>query len=86
MEVIIVYSNRKDKEFMNLIDSQTPIFIDYIDSITDKKKAFQIKSHWGARLDPFVVVKENEEIIKVFYSEKENAINQLINYLNGSTN
>lgn len=86
MEVTIVYSNKKDKEFLDLINLETPIFIKYVNSISDKKSAYQIKSYWGAKLDPFVVIQEEDKIIKVFYSEKEDAINQLINYLNGSIN
>ena len=85
MEAIIVYDNKKDKEFLDLIDSKVPIFVRYIDYNTKegRKEAYQIKSHWAAKLNPFVVVQEDEEIIKVFYSESgKNAIQQLINYLN----
>ena len=84
MTATVVYDNKKDKELLNLIDSKVPIFIKYIDfnTVDGRKEAYQVKSHWGARMNPFVVVEEGEEIIKVFYSEKDNAINQLINYLN----
>ena len=88
MEAIIVYDNKKDKELLNLIDSKVPIFVKYIDfNTTDgRKEAYKVKSHWAAKMNPFVVVQEGEQIIKVFYSEKNNAINQLINYLNDSKN
>ena len=34
-------------------------------------------------MNPFVVVQEEEKIIKVFYTESgKNAVQQLINYLN----
>lgn len=84
MEAIVVYDNKKDRELLNLVDSKFPIFIKYIDfnTIDGRKEAYQVKSHWAARMNPFVVVQEGEEIIKVFYSESENAITQLINYLN----
>ena len=84
MEAIVVYDNKKDRELLNLVDSKFPIFIKYIDfnTVDGRKEAYQIKSHWAARMNPFVVVQEGEEIIKVFYSESENAITQLINYLN----
>ena len=84
MTAIVVYDNKKDRELLDLIDSKFPIFIHYIDFNTKngRKEAYTVKSHWAAKLNPFVVVKEDEEIIKVFYSEKDNAINQLINYLN----
>ena len=89
MEAIVIYENKKDKEFLDLIDSKIPIFIRYIDynTIEGRKEAYKIKSHWAARMNPFVVVQEDEEIIKVFYSESgKNAIQQLINYLNESFN
>ena len=85
MEAIIVYDNKKDKEFLDLVDSKVPIFVRYIDYNTKegRKEAYQIKSHWAAKLNPFVVIQEKDKIIKVFYSESgKNAIQQLINYLN----
>lgn len=84
MEAIVIYDNKKDRELLNLVDSKFPIFIKYIDfnTVDGRKEAYQVKSHWAARMNPFVVVQEGEEIIKVFYSESENAITQLINYLN----
>ena len=87
MEAIVVYDNKKDRELLNLVDSKFPIFIQYIDFNTKdgRKEAYRVKSHWAARMNPFVVVQEGEEIIKVFYSEKDNAIQQLINYLNDSS-
>jgi len=87
MEVTIVYDNKKDRELLESIDSKFPIFVNYIDYNTKdgRREAFQTKSYWGAKLNPFVVVQEGEKIIKVFYSEKSNAIQQLINYLNDSS-
>lgn len=87
MEVTIVYDNNKDREFLDLSDSKFPIFVNYINSNTKngKREAYQIKSNWGATLNPFIVVQEGEKIIKVFYSEKSNAVQQLINYLNDSS-
>ena len=88
MQAIIVFENKKDKELLNLINSKVPLFIEYINYNTKsgRKEAYQIKSHWGAKQNPFVVLKEGKEIVKVFYSEKENAVQQLINYLNDCKN
>lgn len=84
MEAIVIYDDKKDRELLNLVDSKFPIFVKYIDfnTIDGRKEAYKIKSYWGAKLNPFVVVQKEEKIIKVFYSETQNAINQLINYLN----
>ena len=88
MEAIVIYDNDKDREHLELVDSKFPIFISCIDfnTLKGRKEAYKIKAHWGAKLNPFVVVKDNEKVLKVFYSERDNAINQLINYLNASKN
>ena len=40
-------------------------------------------SYWGARLNPFILVKDNETPVTAFYSEdKKNPIEELIKYLN----
>lgn len=86
MEATIIYNDDKDKEYINLIESKFPIFINYIDSTTfkGKKESFKVKSHWGAIKNPFVLLKDNEDkVIKVFYSDAKgsNAIQQFIDYL-----
>lgn len=88
MEARVVYDDKKDRELLDLIDSKFPIFIDYIDfnTVAGRKEAYRVKSHWGAIKNPFVVITEGDNVIDVFYSEKDNAINQLINFLNGSFN
>lgn len=82
MEVKIIYDNKKDKEFLNLTCSKIPYFINYIESNT--KEAYRLKSYWAAIKNPFVVISDKDEIIKVFYSDAKgsNAIQQLIDYLN----
>ena len=86
MEATIVYDNKKDRELVDLIDSKFPIFINYIDfnTVKGRKEAYRIKSRWAALKNPFVVIQDGEEIVKIFYSEESNAIQQLINYLNDS--
>lgn len=85
MEIKIVYDNKKDKEFLNLTYSEIPYFVDYIESST--KEAYRLKSHWAAIKNPFVVISDKDEIVKVFYSDTKgsNAIQQLINYLNNDS-
>lgn len=86
MNAIVVYDNIKDKELLDKINLGVPFFIDYINLNTKngRKQGFQIKSHWGAKLNPFIELYDGKEIIKVFYSEAGNACNQLISYLNES--
>ena len=73
---------------MNNITTFIYIFyIHYINVNTPKgkKEAFKIKSHWAAIKNPFVVLTEGDNVIDVFYSEKDNAVQQLINALNNGS-
>ena len=87
MEIKIVYDNKKDKEFLNLTYSEIPYFVEYINCNEAPKEAYKIKSHWGAIKNPFVVITDENKIVKVFYSDAKgsNAIQQLINYLNNDS-
>ena len=86
IEVSVVYSDEKQiekvREFNN--DSLTFNFID-ISTRKGKKDGWALKNYWGARLDPLAVVSRDTKPIKVFYSEAENVIDNLISYLNGKT-
>lgn len=85
MIVKVVYDNNKDKELLDIINLTIPFFIEYFNTntIEGRKKGFQITSHWGTKTLPFIEVEDNEnKIIKVFYSENGNAIQQLIKWLN----
>ena len=88
MNAIVVYDDIKDKELLDVINLRVPFFIEYIDINTrnGKKEGFRVKSYWGAKLNPFVELKDNDKIVKVFYSENGNACNQLIKYLNDCKN
>ena len=87
MNAIVVYDNIKDKELLDSINLEVPFFVEYINMNTKngKRQGTKIKYHWGAKLNPFIELYENNEIIQVFYSEKSNACNQLISYLNDSS-
>lgn len=89
MTAKIVFDNLKDKELIKLINLSTPFYVEFIDSNTKdgKKKAYNLKGYYGARLNPFVeLVDDEDKLIKVFYSEEENACYQLIKYLNENFN
>jgi hypothetical protein len=65
-----------------------PISFEFYDEniFSDKRKARQIKSSFGARLIPFVAVYENKKGIKGFYSEvNECNINNIVNYVKDKT-
>lgn len=85
LHIKVIYDNNKDKELLEKINLEVPIFIDFIDfnSPKGRKEAYKIKSYYGAKLNPFIQVEDSEyKVVKVFYSESGNSINQLIKWLN----
>jgi len=81
MKVKIVYDNTKDRELIELVEFSTPFFIEYIDARTrnGKKEAHQIKSEFGAKMNPFVVIYDDEDkFVQCFWSESGNAAQQLV--------
>lgn len=87
MNAIVVYDDKRDRELLELVDSKFPVFISCIDYNTTygRKEANKVKSYWAAKANPFVVVEEENHIVKIFYSDNgDNAIQQLINWLNGN--
>lgn len=77
MKAQIVNASKEEKELLNLVSFKKPVFVEFINN---KSEAYRIKSYYGARKDPFVILDLDDEL-KPFYSEEDNAINQLINYL-----
>lgn len=82
INVSVTYSDEsqieriKDIQGISLIDSRTK---------KGKKEAWALKSHWGAKEDPFVLVSKGDKPFKAFYSEAGDAIKELINYLNDAS-
>lgn len=88
-QVKVVYDNNKDKELLNQIDTTVPFFIDYIDMNTTngRKVGFKLLNYWSAKKLPFVVIEDEDPNVLpiVKYSEVgENAINQLIKFINAN--
>lgn len=81
MKVKVIYENKKDKELIELVRFSTPFFVEYIDATTKngKKESYRIKSPFAAKMNPFIVVYDDEDnFVSAFYSEKSNACQQFI--------
>lgn len=83
IEVSIVYNDEKQIEKVRELDldSLTFHFVN-INTRKGKKAGWNLKNHWGARLDPFAIVFKGDKPVKAFYSESEDVIPNLINYIN----
>ena len=84
-DVIVVYSDKNQLDRIGDTSKYTPIF-HFVDSLAkkSKKEAWRIKSYYGAKLDPFAVILDDEKSIKAFYTEAEDVIDSLIKYLNNN--
>ena len=84
MKAKVVYEDKRDKELLELVEIPTPFFIEYVDTNTKsgKKEGYRIKSEFGARKNPFIVIYDNEdEFVQCFWSENSNAVQSFINVL-----
>ena len=84
-DIIVVYSDKNQLDRIGDTSKYTPIF-HFVDSLAkkSKKEAWRIKSYYGAKLDPFAVILDDEKPIKAFYTEAEDVIDSLITYLNNN--
>ena len=84
-DIIVVYSDKNQLDRIGDTSKYTPIF-HFVDSLAkkSKKEAWRIKSYYGAKLDPFAVILDDEKPIKAFYTEAEDVIDSLIKYLNSN--
>lgn len=76
--ITIVYNDPEQIEPIKDIDG-----CQFIDILTKKgkKDGWAIKSHWGAKLDPFILIEDNGKAIKAFYSEAGNAVEDFLKYI-----
>ncbi len=84
-DVIVVYSDKSQLYRIGDTSKYTPIFR-FVDSLAkkSKKEAWRIKSYYGAKLDPFAVILDDEKPVRAFYTEAEDVIDSLIKYLNNN--
>lgn len=76
IELILVSSNLEDERRIVESEIVDKFYFTFIDSnsLYTKKMAYTIKSEWGARLEPFIIIKDKDKVLRCFYSEKSNMI------------
>ena len=89
MNIYFTYNTQKDFDSFLNVENLKDYAIHHIDSGTlhGKKEAYKLKSEWGAKLDPFIlIIDDKNKPIKAFYSEcKTDAITQFTQYSNKET-
>lgn len=80
IDLYLIYDNSEDlQKIEDTINSNYYLHHLNINKHNDRSKAFKFKGEWSAKLDPFILLSENDKIIKAYYSETgESAVNQFI--------
>lgn len=76
IELILVSSDLSDERKVIeslLVDNFYFKFIDSNSAYT-KKEAYTLKTDWGAKKEPFCIVKDKDKILRCFYSEKSKKV------------
>ena len=75
IELTLVSSNLEDEK--KVMESEVSNFyFHFVDSNSAlmKKEAYTIKTDWGARKEPFALVKAQDKVLRCFYSEEGNNV------------
>ena len=84
-DVFVVIDTDKDLRKLKTMEPKVNPYLTIYDDRyrEDKKKAWALKSEYGAKLNPFVLIHKDGVFAKVIYREAvENVIGELENYLN----
>lgn len=76
IELVLVSSNLEDERKIvesEIVDRFYFTFIDSNSAYT-KKNAYALKTDWGAKKEPFCIVKEKDNVLRCFYSEESNKV------------
>ena len=76
IELTLVSSNLEDAEYIlksSIVDRFYFTFVDS-NSVYTKKEAYTLKTDWGARKEPFCIVKEKDNVLRCFYSESSDKV------------
>lgn len=83
IELILVSENLEDEQ--RVVDSDIDNFyFTFLDirSVLSRKQAFQLKSDWGARENPFAVVKNRDRVLRCFYAENgKDVVDDALNFI-----
>lgn len=79
VDFIFSDSNQRDKFLNSLLKISCTINL-FDMNTSDRNKGFKIKSSYGARKDPFLLLSYDDKPIEAFYSDEESKDNALIQF------
>jgi hypothetical protein len=76
IELILVSSDLNDVEQVLKSNTADRFYFTFIDSNSayTKKDAYTLKTDWGAKKEPFCMVKERDNVLRCFYSESSDKV------------
>lgn len=76
IELILVSSDLNDVEQVLKSNTADRFYFTFIDSNSayTKKDAYALKTDWGAKKEPFCIVKEKDNVLRCFYSESSDKV------------
>ena len=86
IELILVSSDLEDEKKVMESEVVDKFYFNFIDSRSayTKKEAYTIKTDWGAKKEPFVLVKNKDKVLRCFYSEESNkVIDKALEFIKG---
>ena len=86
IELILISRNLEDEKKVlksSIVDNFYFKFIDSNSAYT-KKEAYTLKTEWGAKLEPFAMVKDKDNVLRCFYSEKnDRVVDEALEFIKG---
>ena len=86
IELILVSSNLKDEKKVLESPIVDKFYFKFVDSnsVYTKKEAYTLKTEWGAKKEPFTIVKYKDTVLRCFYTEKnDNVIDETLEFIKG---
>ena len=76
IELILVSSDLNDVEQVLKSNTADKFYFTFVDSNSayTKKDAYTLKTDWGAKKEPFCMVKEKDNVLRCFYSESSDKV------------
>lgn len=85
IELVLISSNLDDEK--KVLEAKVENFyFHFIDSNSAlmKKEAYTTKTDWGARKEPFCLVKEKDNVLRCFYAEEDDkVIDKALEFIKG---
>lgn len=86
IELVLVSSNLEDEKKVLEAPKVDKFYFNFIDSGSayTKKQAYTLKTDWGAKKEPFAMVKNKDEVLRCFYSESsDKVVDEALEFIKG---